>query len=100
PRVDPPRHEPMVEAAAPEPVYAEPQPVDVVPEPQHPQYDEPPIVSAAHSRPASPFGNISTDSRPGASLQQGGYVMGRAIIGAGVFAFACGTALGQGGDSD
>jgi cell division protein FtsZ len=44
PRSEPPRAEPVMEAPAAEPVYAEPQPVEVAPEPQHPQFEEPPIV--------------------------------------------------------
>ncbi len=48
-RVEPPRVEVVMEAPAPEPVYAEPQPVEVAPEPQHPQFEEPPIVATAHA---------------------------------------------------
>jgi cell division protein FtsZ len=46
PRAEPPRVEAVMEAPAPEPVYAEPEPVEVAPEPQHPQFEEPPIVHA------------------------------------------------------
>ena len=38
------------------PSLAEPQPVEVAPEPQHPEYDEPPMAAAAHANgPSEPL---------------------------------------------
>jgi len=50
-----------LQAAEPEPVspksgLTQPQPVDVAPEPQHPEYDEPPMAAAAHANgPSEPL---------------------------------------------
>jgi cell division protein FtsZ len=54
---EPPRVEPTAtEAPAEEPIYAEPQSAEVLPDPQHPEYDEPPMAAAAHaSGPSEPL---------------------------------------------
>jgi len=60
-RAEPPRAEVVLQAAEPEPVSSkpgltQPQPVDVAPEPQHPEYDEPPMAAAAHANgPSEPL---------------------------------------------
>jgi cell division protein FtsZ len=55
-RAEPPRREPVMEAAAPEPIHIEPVPVEAAPEPQHPEYDEQPMAAAAHANgPSEPL---------------------------------------------
>ena len=55
-RVEPSRVEVVMQAPAPEPVYSEPEPVQVAPEPHHPQFEEPPMAATAHANgPAEPL---------------------------------------------